>query len=68
MISQLTAKGCAVTTAFNGAEDFAFRVSVAGADGKVIIDVPNMQSNANHGNLSANQTKVVAAVSAALSL
>ncbi len=68
VISQLQAKGCAVTTVFSEAEAHAFRVTVAGADGQTIIDVPDMQKNSSYSSLAANQAKVVAAVSAALGL
>lgn len=67
-IAQLTAKGVEVTTAFSISEDMAFRVCVCGEDGAVLCDIPDMQKNAQYGNLEANATKIVSAVSKALGL
>ena len=67
-ISKLTAKGCEVTTAYSDAQDMAFRVCVCGADGAVLCDIPDMQKNAQYGNLEANAAKIVSAVCKALGL
>jgi hypothetical protein len=67
-IQGLTSEGVEVKTEFQSGHDYQFRVCVVTAEGKVLADIPGLQSNQNYGSLAENNDKLVATTLAALGL